>query len=346
MQVYPNRLESTLNNALPCFAMIFGDEPQQKLDAIASLRTKALQHGFDERHTLVADSQFEWSQLIEASQSMSLFASRQYIELELPTGKPGAEGSKTLLEIAAQNNPDVMLTLHGPKVDKSVTNSKWFKALDQQGIYIPCYPLEGDRLKAWLNEQIQLVGLQPNPQLAAFFSDFFEGNLLAAKQELQKLLLLYPDGQVDVSQIDKVLVEQSRFNVFQLADVILSGDAQKTVKLLNRLEAEGIEPNIILWALVKEWRTVSTLSLALQHNQPLDKLWGSLRIWQNRKGLYQDALRRLDMTQLNAIQEKLSHLDRALKQSAIARPYVELCHLCLMFIPMQLEALPLDYATS
>jgi len=343
MQVYPNRLSPTLANNLPRFALVFGDEPQQKLDALDALRQTALQHGFYEKHSLVADAQFEWSQLIEASQSLSLFSARQYIELELPTGKPGKEGSQTLIEVASQDNPDVMLVIHGAKVDKGVTNSKWFKTLDKQGIYVPCYPLEGDRLRQWITEQMQSIGIQPNPQLANLFTDFFEGNLLAAKQELQKLLLLYPDGQVDVSQLDKILVEQSRFNVFQLADVLLAGDANKTVKLLNRLEAEGIEPNIVLWALVREWQNLTTLNTAMQQNQPLDKIWGQLRIWQNKKGLYNSALRRLNQQQLSAIQQKLSQLDKGLKQSAIARPYIELCHLCLMFMPMQLEAMPLDY---
>lgn len=344
MQVYPNRLTQTLANNLPRFVMVFGDEPQQKMDAIELVRKTALQQGFDERQSLVADSQFDWSSLLEASQSMSLFSSRQYIELEIPTGKPGTEGSKTLQAVVSQDNPDVMLLIHGAKIDKGVTNSKWFKQLDQQGIYVPCYPLEGDRLKAWLRDQMQLLSLKADNRVVDFFVDYFEGNLLAAKQELQKLTLLYPDGNIDVDQIDKILVEQSRYNVFQLADILLAGDAQKTVKLLNRLEAEGIEPNIVLWSLVREWQTLSTLLAAKSQNQPLDKLWGKLRIWQNRKGLYLGALNRLGKTQLDQIQLKLSRLDIALKQSQIARPYIELCHICLLFMPMQLQNMPLDYS--
>ena len=344
MQVYPNRLPQTLQNALPRFVLIFGDEPQQKLDAIELVREKAKQQGFDERQSLVADSQFEWSALTEASQSMSLFSSLQYIELELPTGKPGKEGSKTLIDMASQDNPDVMLLVHGPKIGKDVTNTKWFKTLDKEGMYVPCYPLEGDRLRSWLVDEMRKLSLQASPDVVNFFIDYFEGNLLAAKQELQKLTLLYPDGQIDVKQIEKVLVEQSRFNVFQLADILLAGDAQKAIKLLGRLEAEGIEPNIILWALIREWQTLSTLQFAQSQRQPLDKLWAQLRIWQNRKGLYLNALNRLSKPQLDALQQKLSQLDSALKQSHIARPYVELCHLCLMFMPMQLDNLPLDYS--
>ncbi|UAA39942.1 DNA polymerase III subunit delta [Paraneptunicella aestuarii] len=344
MQVYPNRLAQTLQNALPRFIMVFGDEPQQKLDAIEQVRAQAKQQGFDERQSLVADTQFEWYSLIEASQNMSLFSSRQYIELEIPTGKPGTEGSKTLLDLAAQDNPDVMVLIHGAKIGKEVTNSKWFKQLDQQGIYIPCYPLEGDRLRSWIMDEMRQLSLQTNPAVVNFFIDYFEGNLLAAKQELQKLALLYPDGNIDIKQIEKILVEQSRFNVFQLADVLLAGDASKAVKLLNRLESEGIEPNIVLWALVREWQTLSTLQFAQSQRQPLDKLWAQLRIWQNRKSLYMNALNRLGKPQLDELQHKLQQLDMGLKQSQITRPYVELCHLCLMFMPMQLSNLPMDFS--
>lgn len=344
MQVYPNRLQQQLNQGLPRFALIFGDEPQQKLDAIASIRELATQAGFDERHSLVADKQFEWSSLIEATQTLSLFSSRQLIELELPTAKPGTEGSKVLVDIASQDNPDVMLVIHGPKADKGVTNGKWFKQLDKLGINVPCYPLEGDRLTGWIREQMQQLQLQPDQQVVNFFADYFEGNLLAAKQELQKLPLLFPDGKVEVSKIDKVLVEQSRYNVFQLADALLAGDAQKSVKLLNRLEAEGLEPTIILWALVREWQNLSSLQHAMAHKQPLDKLWNQLRIWQNRRGLYQSALRRINQHQLEQIRQKLTELDSAVKQSLLYRPYVELCHACLLFIPMQLDNMPLNYS--
>ena len=346
MQIYPNRLSQQLAQGLPRFALIFGDEPQQKLDAIDSIRRLATQQGFDERHSLVADKQFEWSSLIEATQTLSLFASRQLIELELPTAKPGTEGSKVLVNIASQDNPDILIVIHGPKADKGVTNSKWFKQLDKQGIYVPCYPLEGDRLAAWIREQMQQLQLQPDNQVVNFFADYFEGNLLAAKQELQKLPLLFPDGKVALDRIDKVLVDQSRYNVFQLADTLLAGDAQKSVRLLNRLEAEGLEPTIILWALVREWQNLHSLHTAMARKQPLDKLWNQLRIWQNRRGLYQNALRRIDHAQLEQIRQKLTELDSAVKQSQLPRPYVELCHACLLFIPMQLNNIPLDYSTA
>ncbi|MFT6952229.1 MAG: DNA polymerase-3 subunit delta, partial [Paraglaciecola sp.] len=166
-------------------------------------------------------------------------------------------------------------------------------------------------------------------------TEFCEGNLLAAKQEIEKLMLLYPDGKPTIKQVEQAVVDQSRFNVFQLVDVLLAGDGQKAVKMLYRLESEGVEPNIILWALVREWQVLQGLVLSQQQGKTIN--WHQLRIWKNRQALYLSAIGRLNLAHLNQLQQKLAIMDQALKQSMVPRPYVELCHLCLLFIPMPLE---------
>lgn len=340
MQVYPNRLPNQLQQKLDSCYLIFGDEPQQKLECLEQVRQAAKTQGFDERHNLVADSQFTWSSLLEISMSMSLFAARQLIELELPTGKPGTEGAKTLTALAQQANPDVLLVLHGPKVGKDVQNSKWFKTLDKSGSYIPCYDLQGNQLQQWLRQKMQAAGFTPTPQQLHLLSAFCEGNLLAAKQEIDKLALLYPDGQLSLEQMQAAMVEQSRFNVFQLVDVLLAGDAPRAVKILLRLESEGLEPSIVLWALVREWQTLNQLLAQQATGQPIN--WQQLRIWKNRQSLYQSAMQRLTLADLHALQGKLAHFDQQLKSTTVPRPYVELCHLCLMFMPIALHQIPLS----
>lgn len=341
MQVYPNRFKAATEQNLVPFYMIFGDEPQQKLEAIQNLRDAAIQQGFDERQNLTVDSQFNWDQLLEATQTMSLFSSRQYIELEMPSGKPGTEGSKVLTLLAEQANPDVLLLIHGAKIGKEVQSSKWFKSLDKTGVYVPCYPLEGKPLQQWLASQMQTAGLQVSTEICQLLMDYCEGNLLAAKQEIQKLMLLYPNGNPTLQQVEQAVVDQSRFTVFHLVDILLAGDGQKAVKTLYRLESEGIEPTIILWALTREWQTLQGLMFAKQSGQTIN--WNQHRIWGNRQSLYTSALQRLSMSHLQALQKKLTVMDFAIKQSQILRPYVELCHLCLMFIPYKLDAIDLDY---
>jgi DNA polymerase-3 subunit delta len=342
MQVYANRFHPDASSALKPFYLIFGDEPQQKLECIALIRQAAQQQGFDERQSLVVDGQFSWDSLVEATQTLSLFSSRQIIELELPTGKPGSEGSKVLIRLAQQANPDVLLVIHGGKIGKDVQNTKWFKALDKQAIFVPCYPLEGNALQQWLNQQMQSQGLQASAQISQLLVDHCEGNMLAAKQEIQKLLLLYPDGKPSLAQVTESVVDQSRFSVFHLVDVLLAGDGQKAIKMLYRLESEGLEPSIIVWALVREWQTLQGILFDRQQGKPIN--WNQYRIWTNRQSLYTSALSRLSLSHINNMQHKLAEFDSGIKQSKIPRPYVELCHLCLLFIPYSLENLPLDYA--
>lgn len=344
MQVYPNRFQASLEQNLAPFYLIFGDEPQQKLEAIHALRKQAIKCGFTERQNLTVDSQFNWDQLLEATQTMSLFSSQQYIELELPNGKPGTEGSKVLSLLAQQANPDVLILIHGAKIGKDVQASKWFKALDKVGTYVPCYPLEGKALQQWLAGQMQQTGMQPSAQICQLLVDYCEGNLLAAKQEIQKLILLYPSGNPSVKQVEQAVVDQSRFTIFHLVDILLAGDAQKAIKTLYRLESEGIEPTIILWALTREWQTLQALKFAQQNGQAIN--WNQHRIWGSRQSLYSGALQRLTMENLQALQKKLTVIDHAIKQSQIVRPYIELCHLCLLFIPFNLEALALDYGQA
>jgi DNA polymerase-3 subunit delta len=341
MQVYPNRFNIDSTSELKPFYLFFGDEPQQKLECIESIRSAALTRGFDERQSLVADGQFSWDTLIEATQTLSLFSTRQIIELELPTGKPGAEGSKVLTSLAQQINPDVLIVIHGGKIGKDVQNTKWFKAVDMHAIYVPCYPLEGNALYQWINSQMRLVGMKSSKQISQLLVDYCEGNLLAAKQEIQKLMLLYPQGNPSFEQVEQAVVDQSRFTVFHLIDVLLSGDAQKAVKMLYRLESEGVEPNIIVWALTREWQTLQGILFDRQQGKMIN--WNQYRIWKSRQYLYQSALQRLSLEHMQVLQQKLAEFDGAIKQSQVVRPYIELCHLCLLFVPYQLNNVPLDY---
>ncbi len=341
MQVYPNRFNLEPSSELKPFYLIFGDEPQQKLECIEQIRVAALAQGFDERQSLVADGQFSWDTLLEATQTLSLFSSKQIIEVELPTGKPGTEGSKVLSTLAQQGNPDVLIVVHGGKIGKDVQNTKWFKALDKHAIYVPCYPLEGNALYQWLNNQMRLAGMQPSQEISQLLVDYCEGNLLAAKQEIQKLMLLYPQGNPSFEQVEQAVVDQSRFTVFHLVDVLLSGDAQKAVRMLYRLESEGVEPNIIVWALTREWQTLQGILFVRQQGKTIN--WNQHRIWKSRQSLYQSALQRLSLEHMQELQQKLTEFDNAIKQSQVVRPYVELCHLCLLFVPYSLKNVPLDY---
>ncbi|MFC3093595.1 DNA polymerase III subunit delta [Alteromonas sediminis] len=335
MQLYPNRLDADLAKHLVPFYLVFGDEPQQKLSAVEAIRNTARASGFDERTVLVQDAEFEWQHLYDATQSMSLFSAKQLIELELPTGKPGKEGAKALELIAEQANPDTLLIVHGPRIGKDVQRTKWFKALDTNGRYIPCYPLEGKQLLQWLEQTARNTNLTMTPQAASLLAEYCEGNMLAGAQEIEKLALVYADQTINETHIEEAVVNQSRYNVFQLIDTMLAGDGAKMTRLLLSLESEGLEPNIIIWALIREWQTLTEIKHIAG---PVN--WQSYRIWGPRQGYYQQALNRLSGEHLVDIGKLLQQADHVFKQQTVVRPFVALNHLCLVFVTPALLQLP------
>lgn len=329
MQIKSSQLEQQLQRGLPNVALIFGDEPQQVIEALDAIRGAAKSVGFTERTALTADGQFEWDSLFDATQTMSLFSDKQMIELHLPTGKPGVTGSKTLIALAEQLHDDLLLVIHGPRIGKDVQNTKWFKAISAKGWFIPCYPLTGNALKQWLSQLMHSAKLQFTDECVGFIADACEGNMLAAYQEVQKLSLLHPNTEITLAMCQQAVVEQSRFNVFQLMDEVLQGNSDQIVRLLLRLEGEGVEPNVIIWSLIKEWTNLSQLQALIAEKQNI--MWQRFGIWPQRQGFYQNALQRLNEAHLTHIGKELATADKLFKSEAQARPFVSLAHLCLLF---------------
>ncbi|MEG3768214.1 DNA polymerase III subunit delta [Alteromonas sp. 14N.309.X.WAT.G.H12] len=338
MQVYPNRFEQELSHQLkPCY-LLFGDEPQQKFEMIDALRRRAKEAGFTERTVLVADSTFNWQQLTEATQTLSLFSSQQLIELELPTGKPGKEGSQVLQSIASTLDADLILLVHGPRIGKDVQRGKWFKALDEIGVHSICYPLEDKQLLNWIQQTLLKYGLDSDPTCVKMLADMCEGNLLAAKQEIEKLALIYPNQKITSDQVEGAIVDQSRFNIFQLIDVMLAGEQSRCIKMLYRLESEGLEPNIVIWALIREWQTLSKLKSLQIKSEPIN--WMRMGIWKNRQSVYTAALNRLTAADLNRIRGAIENADLAFKQNVVVRPFIKLAHLCMLFMGVTVDSIP------
>lgn len=343
MNLYANQFPQHVSrHGLPPFILIFGEEPQQRNDCIGVVRNLAKQQGYDERQSFSADSQFNWQSVVDDGMSMSLFSSKKLVEIELPEGKPGASGSKVLLNLAEQVADDTIYLLHGGKIGKDVQNAKWFKTLDKLGISTICYQLEGKRLEQWLMQKFQERNKQAEPQAIALIAAFSEGNLLAAAQTVEKLCLLETHQHISLEQAKAHVADNTKFSVFQFTDTLLQGDATRAIKMLNRLEAEGTEPNQILWFLIKEAQLLLSLKSEQLRGQSLTAAFNAQRIWKSKQSLYISALQRLDIESLMALTDKLAELDIALKSSVICRPFVELSHVGLLFCGYPLHQLPLN----
>ncbi|QYK02309.1 DNA polymerase III subunit delta [Shewanella psychrotolerans] len=331
MRIYPDQLAKQIAPLKPCY-MVFGDDPWQCETVKAVIYAQAKKEGFEEKIHLTQETGFNWNDLIEECNTMSLFASRRIIELNLPQAKPGAEGSTQLQAVMQSVNPDILLVITGPKLASEQTKSKWFKTLDNHGIYIPCTTPEGAQFQRWLNTRIQHFNLNLTQDAQQMLFSLYEGNLLAADQALQLLQLLSPNQQISSQQLALYFEDQSRFTVFQLADVLLSNQQEKAQHILSQLQAEGIAMPILLWGQFKELTTLFELKRAQEMGENVQTMWSKLRIWDKRKALYQAALTRLSLRQIETMLAFASKTELRLKQQGI-EDWTALSHLCLLYDP-------------
>ena len=239
MRIYHNQLINTLNQGFKPVWLIFGDEPWQKNDSLNTIKNTSKQQGFDELIRFSVDDKFDWSLLLQEYQAMSLFSSQRIIELELMTNKIGDKGSKALAQISEQLHQDVLLIIHGEKMDAAGQKRKWFKLLEKSGCFLPLYDIEGKQLNQWIQRQARQNNLNLLPDVFLMLAELFEGNLNALEQELQKLSILFGQQLITADDAEKLLIKQAKFNPFQLIDAMLVGDINKCIAMLDQLQQDG-----------------------------------------------------------------------------------------------------------
>ncbi|MGS0497254.1 DNA polymerase III subunit delta [Pseudoalteromonas mariniglutinosa] len=345
MRCYANQLPNELKKGMQPFYLVFGEEPFQVAQCAQQIRHTAKQQGFDEVIKFTLMPGFDWQELIAQYQSMSLFSARTLIELDLNFQKPGTVGSQTFKQLVELNNPDTLLIITGAKASQDIQRSAWFKALDKFGIFVPCYPLTGNHLSRWLDEQCQRLQINMQNDAKRTLIEATEGNLLACFQELEKLSLLHGTAMIDQQQVLQGLLNQAKFDIFDLTDALLQGNSRQAIKVLNKLAGDNTEAVSILWAITKEANLLLTLQLGLQQGEPLASLFKQKAIWKNQQGPIQQALSRLSIATLEQITQLLAQFDASYKQGNLVKPYQVLAHICLVFcqpLAFPLPAHPLN----
>lgn len=335
MKIYHSKLPQTLAQGFTPVWLVFGDEPWQKNDSLANIKKHAQQQGFSEIIRFSSDHKFDWQQLIDEYQSMSLFASQRIIEVEFTTIKIGDIGNKTLLtlsEILEKNSSlqDVIFIFHGPKLDGPSANRKWFKNLSQLGCYLPLYDIDIQSLPRWLQSQARILNLNLSPELSSLLIELFEGNLPALAQELQKLSLLFPNNQhISLADAEQLVIKQAKFNPFQIVDALLQGHCKKCLVMLDQLQQEGTAAGQVIWVFHKEINQLYAMLDKLAQGKQLNDLYKEYRIWDKRKPLYQHALTHISLKNVKRAMSRLADIDLLSKTSSEFNAFVLLADLCI-----------------
>jgi DNA polymerase-3 subunit delta len=247
------QLAAALSKGLAGFYLVSGDEPLLVGEAADAIRAAARSAGFADRQVFFIDRSFSWDELRLAGNSLSLFAERRLFELRMPTGKPD-KGAALIAELAARPVPDLIYLVITEKLDKKSIDSAWVQAIEKHGVWIPIAPVDAAALPGWLRTRAKALHIDVDPEAAQLIVERVEGNLLAAQQELEKLALLANGGPIGVELVLHSVGDSARYDVFQLAEAAAAGDGARALRVLMGLKSEGVEPALILWALVRELR--------------------------------------------------------------------------------------------
>ena len=312
MQIKPQQLSSSLQKALAPIYFISGDEPQQLGELADAIRKTAKTRDFTAREIFFVDKQFDWKQLNVSADTFSIFADKKIIDLRLPTGTPGTEGAKALAGYCQRLPEDTLLLITAGKITKDVQKSSWFQAIDKAGCVIQVWPLTGQDLHRWIQDRLQQRGIMTEPGAVKLLADQVEGNLLAAAQEIEKLYVLYGSGKLNTQQILDVVADSSRYDVFKLVESILSAQADKILKILAALNAEGVASAIVLWVLMREARILIGYKAAHSQGEK-DLILKKNGVWGERKQLIDSAVKRLTHAELNQVLVLGAKADRQIK---------------------------------
>jgi len=347
MHLAASQLASHLQRGLSSLYTLHGDEPLLIQEAADAIRATARLAGYTERtsHT-VAGAHFDWSEVLAAGGSLSLFADRQIVEIRIPSGKPGKEGSQVLQQLAeqARGNDSTLTLVLLPRLDKATQQGAWFGALDAQGVTLGVEPVGRAALPQWLAQRLALQGQRvqagvEGQRTLQFFADRVEGNLLAAHQEIQKLALLFPAGELAFEQVEGAVLNVARYDVFKLSEAVLGGQTARVQRMLDGLQAEGESEVLVHYALSEDIRALKRVKDAMAQGRPLPMALREQRIWGAKERLYERVLPRLSGATLSELLQAAHEVDGIVKGlklpdwptngwQALHRLAMRLCRLC------------------
>ena len=333
MQLRAEQLEGHLSRALGGVYAVHGDEPLLALEAADAVRAAARKRGFTEREVFEPGRGFDWSELEHALASQSLFGGQKIVELRLPSGKPGTQGADAIVRYCERPGAEVLLLATLPRLDRATQGSAWFGALARAGVVVDVYPGERPRLPAWIAERLARQRQKAPREALELLAERVEGNLLAAHQEVQKLALLAPEGEIGLEVLREAVANVARYDAYSAGEAMLEADAARFVRIIDGLRGEGEAPTLVLWVLSEELFALARLQAGLAERRSIDELLRENRVWGTRQRPMKAAAARVAPA---AVERALAHaarIDRAIKGVGPGEPWDELVKLGLELQP-------------
>jgi DNA polymerase-3 subunit delta len=324
VKISGDNLAGNLSRTLAPVYLVSGDEPLLVNEAVDAIRAKARSQGFTERELHVVERGFDWQALLSESRAMSLFAERKIVEIRMVSPTPGEQGGTVLAELAANPSPDTLVLVITGKMDGRVQSSKWVSAIDKHGVVVQVWPIELPRLPAWIRDRLSRHGLKADNAAAALLAERIEGNLLAAHQEIEKLALLLPAGELTAETVMESVADSARYDVLQVGEAAMRGQTSRALRIVEGLHAEGIDATLVLWAVNKDLQWILKAQHLMENGHNADSAMNAIYVWRPRQLAMKQALSRLKPAATRRLILDAERVDRSIKGVLRNDPWVEL----------------------
>lgn len=339
MKLFPEKLAAALQH-LHTVYLVAGPEIVLREEAVDQIRAAARQQGVSQRELMTVDRSFSWDQLDATGSTLSLFAERRLLELRLPTGKPGVAGAKAIgawLDAAAQTDAGDVLLIIAEQWAFANEKSAWCKKIETSGVYVPVWTIKSAKLPEWISRRMRGCGLQPEPDVVQWLASRVDGSLLAAAQEIDKLLMANGAGAVTLDQVRAAVSDSSEYDAFKLCAAVWIGNLALSMRIVARLRVQDVPPQVLVATLQNELQTLQRF-MQLSRQESVRQAFTKLRIWESRQQIITRAAARLELSQLQAAMMELAVLDRIAKGQQYGDFWLQLERLLLQLLLAQKQA--------
>jgi DNA polymerase III subunit delta len=305
--------------------LIHGDELLTKIEAADAIREDARKAGYSERDHYVVDSQhFDWSQVTQASDNLSLFAALRIVEVTINTAKPSVDACAFFESAAGDPAPDTLYLFNVPKLDRSATESAWFVACSRAGNVIAAPLIEREQLPGWISKRLKSHGFEVDRDVVEFLCERCEGNLLAAKQEIEKLSLLLPKGALQIEDLVAAVADVARYDPNELSEAFLRGDLARYARVLGGLQSEGEQAPRLSWMISEDVHALANIFLARRQGVPIAQALRNARVWGKRQKAMEIATNAVAPQRIAELLKRCATLDAQSKGQAAGDAWLTL----------------------
>jgi DNA polymerase-3 subunit delta len=331
LKLSSNELAKHLAKAIHSIYFISGVEDLLIIESLDQIRKAAISNDFTDKVAFTVSGQFNWSEVDNCFKNQSLFGGKQFVEIHIPSSKPGKKGSEAITNLIANLPEDALLVVVAGKLEKSTKQAKWVKELLKHATVIDCQKVYLSQFSSWLQNRLTAYDLGIDRDALEMFVALTEGNLIVAKQSIERLLMMEVTGRVTMEDVSQCVADGAHFDLFQLTEAAIMRKPERVYRIFERLKSEGTRPEQMLAVLYWEIKNLMDASLDIDNGLSVKQAMQKANIWQSKQKIIGPYLASQPKEKIDQLVHQACKVDNVIKGVDLGSPWEEIGLLLFMF---------------